>query len=69
MCCNGATLSEKLFPEGTKAGWWTKALQLDVEAKGIVVREKTKPLRCARCDVESEQTMSCTYESEVLGKQ
>jgi hypothetical protein len=28
-----------------KAGWWAKAVQLDLEAKGIVVREATKPLR------------------------
>jgi hypothetical protein len=28
-----------------KAGWWAKAVQLDLEAKGIVVREVTKPLR------------------------
>jgi hypothetical protein len=40
-----AHLSQKLFPEGAKAGWWTKAVQLDLEAKGIVVREKTSPLR------------------------
>ena len=38
-------LPEKLFPEGAKAGWWTKAVQLDLEAKGIVAREKTRPLR------------------------
>ena len=38
-------LSEKLFPDGGKAGWWAKAVQLDLEAKKIIVREKTKPLR------------------------
>ena len=38
-------LPEKLFPGGAKAGWWMKAVQLDLEAKGIVAREKTKPLR------------------------
>jgi hypothetical protein len=40
-----AHLPEKLFPAGAKAGWWTKAIQLDLEAKGIVKREKTRPLR------------------------
>jgi hypothetical protein len=40
-----AHLPEKLFPERAKAGWWTKAVQLDLEAKGIVGREKTRPLR------------------------
>ena len=43
-----AHLPEKLFPEGAKAGWWTKAVQLDLEAKGIVAREKTRPLRWRR---------------------
>ena len=38
-------LPEKLFPQGAKAGWWAKTVQLDLEAKGIVVREKTQPLR------------------------
>jgi len=38
-------LPEELFPEGAKAGWWAKTVQLDLEAKGVVVREKTKPLR------------------------
>jgi hypothetical protein len=40
-----AHLSEALYPGGAKAGWWMKAVQLDLEAKGLVVREKTKPLR------------------------
>jgi hypothetical protein len=46
-----AQLPEELFPGGAKAGWWTKAVQLDLEAKGLVAREKTKPLRWrkARC--------------------
>ena len=40
-----AQLPGELFAEGAKAGWWTKAVQLDLEAKGVVAREKTKPLR------------------------
>ena len=28
-----------------KAGWWTKCVQLDLEAKGVVVREGSKPIR------------------------
>ena len=40
-----AHLPEALFPGGAKAGWWAKAVQLDLEAKGVVVREKTTPLR------------------------
>ena len=40
-----AHLPEKLFPGGATAGWWQKAVQLDLEAKGVVAREKTSPLR------------------------
>lgn len=40
-----AHLPERLYPGGAKAGWWTKAVQLDLEAKAIIMREKTKPLR------------------------
>lgn len=38
-------LPQALFPEGAKAGWWLKATQLDLEAKGDIQRENTKPLR------------------------
>ena len=38
-------LSESEFPGGEKAGWWLKCVQLDLEAKGIVKRETSKPLR------------------------
>lgn len=38
-------LPEDLFPDGAKAGWWMKAVQLDLEAKDIIAREKAKPLR------------------------
>lgn len=38
-------LPERLFPGGTTCGWWTKNVQLDLEAKGILVRAATKPAR------------------------
>lgn len=41
-------LPEELFPGGDKAGWWLKAAQLDLEARGVVSREATKPLRLYR---------------------
>ena len=41
-------LPDALFPGGDKAGWWLKAAQLDLEAKGVIVREPTKPLRLHR---------------------
>ena len=41
-------LPSALFPGGEKAGWWLKAVQLDLEAKGVIAREPTKPLRVRR---------------------
>ena len=41
-------LPENLFPGGAKAGWWAKTVQLDLEAKGKLVREPGKPLRWYR---------------------
>lgn len=32
-------LPEALFPGGDKARWWSKTVQLDLEAKGVIVRE------------------------------
>lgn len=43
-----AHLPAKLFPGGAKAGWWLKTVQLDLEAKKIIAREKTTPLRWHR---------------------
>lgn len=41
-------LPDALFPGGAKSGWWAKTVQLDLEAKGLVEREATKPLRWHR---------------------
>jgi hypothetical protein len=38
-------LPDDLFPGGAKAGWWMKGVQLDLEARRIIAREQTKPLR------------------------
>ncbi len=38
-------LAKDLFPGGAKAAWWAKMVQLDLEAKGVLDREPTKPLR------------------------
>jgi hypothetical protein len=37
-----------LFPGGVGAGWWFKTVQLDLEAKRVLVREKTSPIRVHR---------------------
>jgi hypothetical protein len=41
-------LPADLYPGGAKAEWWAKAVQLDQEAEGNLVREATKPLRWHR---------------------
>lgn len=41
-------LPDDLFPGGAKAGWWSKSVQLDLEAKGVIARERSKPLRWHR---------------------
>ncbi len=41
-------LPEDLFPGGATAGWWAKTVQLDLEAKGELVREPSQPLRWHR---------------------
>jgi hypothetical protein len=41
-------LPDDLFPGGAKAGWWAKSVQLDLEAKGVISREPSKPLRWHR---------------------
>ena len=41
-------LPEALFPGGARAGWWLKAVQLDLEAKGLIRRTPGSPLRLFR---------------------
>jgi hypothetical protein len=41
-------LPREHFPGGAKAGWWAKTVQLDLEAKGLLVREASRPLRWHR---------------------
>ena len=38
-------LPQNLFPGGAKAGWWAKCVQLDLEAKGVIVRGPKSPVR------------------------
>ncbi len=42
------TLPQDLFPRGEKAGWWLKAVQLDLEAKGVLARGGKGPVRLFR---------------------
>ena len=42
-------LPEADFPGGGKVGWWAKCVQLDLEARGLVVRDRqARPLRWTR---------------------
>ena len=38
----------RLFPDGGKVSWWMKTVQLDLEARKVLVRVTTKPLRWHR---------------------
>jgi len=38
-------LNATLFPEGKTSGWWSKTVQLDMEARGELLRQDSKPLR------------------------
>lgn len=40
-------LPAELFPGGDKAGWWVKAVQLDLEAKQVIARTPS-PVRLYR---------------------
>jgi hypothetical protein len=41
-------LPADIFPGGANSGWWAKSVQLDLEAKKVIIREATKPLRWHR---------------------
>lgn len=41
-------LPDELFPGGATAGWWLEAVQLDLEAKGIIRRAPVKPVHLYR---------------------
>lgn len=38
-------LPQDLFPDGKASGWWSKTVQLDLEARGVMGRTGTKPLK------------------------
>jgi hypothetical protein len=41
-------LPQDHFPGGEKAGWWMKAVQLDLEAKKMLTRAEKPPVRIWR---------------------
>jgi len=45
----GPMLPDALWPNGEKVGWWQKTVQLDLEARGLLIRDAAaKPLRWYR---------------------
>ena len=40
-------LTEDLFPGGATAGWWAKCVQLNLEARAVIVRAPGSPM-CLR---------------------
>lgn len=47
MWTRAKSVDKSMFP-GTTSSWWAKSVQLDLEARGQLVREKTRPLRWHR---------------------
>jgi len=45
LCTDMKPYLEDLFPGGAKVEWWSKTAQLDLEAKKVLTRENSKPLR------------------------
>jgi hypothetical protein len=41
-------LPPELYPGGEKAAWWAKTVQLDLEARGVIRRDRVRPLRLCR---------------------
>ena len=42
-------LPQDIWPEGEKSMWWVKTVQLDLEAKGLIIRNRnSKPARWYR---------------------
>jgi hypothetical protein len=41
-------LPQELYPDGAKACWWAKTVQLYLEDKRVIERERVRPLRLHR---------------------
>ena len=44
-------LPDELFPQGKTAGWWLKAVQLDLEAKGAIKRAPGSPVQLHKAEL------------------
>jgi hypothetical protein len=41
-------LIKSRFPREANVGWWARTVQLDLEAKGVIARERSSPIRLYR---------------------
>ena len=56
-------LPDDVFPGGERVGWWAKAVQLDLEAKGLIAREPSRPLRWHRRPDDADGEGSAALDS------
>lgn len=61
-------VSSDVFEDRTKAGWWMKTVQLDLEAREVIIREKTKPARWYYDSVKKEIVPVVTKSNEIKKK-
>lgn len=57
-------VSSVIFEDRVKAGWWMKTVQLDLEARGLILRERTKPLRWLYDELGKEKQLVATEKRE-----
>ena len=61
-------VSGKVFEDRSKAGWWMKTVQLDLEARTVMIREKTTPLRWHYDTMKKELSPEATESREIKKK-
>ena len=61
-------VSETVFEDKSKSGWWMKTVQLDLEARQVMVREKTSPLRWHYDTLKEELIPEVTETRKVVKK-
>jgi hypothetical protein len=61
-------VSGNVFEDRNKAGWWMKTVQLDLEARQVMIREKTTPLRWHYDTMKKELSPEATESREIRKK-
>jgi len=60
-------VSVEIFEDKNKSGWWMKTVQLDLEARTVIVREKTKPTRWY-FEIHNQETVPAVHEKKKITK-